>query len=222
MDAAGPAGAVQSCRYPLLSGSPLNLWPVPCYQGGTASTRQVFAPLQRILDAMIGAAAYIHDSRLDMIGSSALVRVTSTCTVRVVTSIRSKPRKVRAMSSQQVIDLSSSKWRWMSEKNVDALSGLFHRDAVFVHMGATFARDQELEIIRTGGIVYRRADIESVSVPLLNDHTAIVLTTMQLVAVVGGNEVTNPFVVTEVFVREKAQWQLASMSFTRLLTAAPA
>ena len=35
---------------------------------------------------------------------------------------------------------------------------------------------------------------------------------------VGGNEVTNPFVVTEVFVPQGGKWTLASLSFTRLLT----
>ena len=38
------------------------------------------------------------------------------------------------------------------------------------------------------------------------------------VAVVGGNEVVNPFVVTEVYVPQGGAWRLASLSFTRLLT----
>jgi hypothetical protein len=37
-------------------------------------------------------------------------------------------------------------------------------------------------------------------------------------AVVGGNEVTNPFAVTEVYVQQDGRWRLASLSFTRLLT----
>jgi len=60
------------------------------------------------------------------------------------------------MSSPESIDLSNMKWRWLSERDDDALAGLFHRDAVFVHMGATFARAQELEIIRSGGIAVGR------------------------------------------------------------------
>ena len=48
--------------------------------------------------------------------------------------------------------------------------------------------------------------------------TAIVLNRIRLVAIVGGNEVTNPFVVTEVYVQEGDTWSLASLSFTRLLT----
>lgn len=122
------------------------------------------------------------------------------------------------MSTQEIIDLSRRMWRWMSERDTEALSGLFHRDAVFVHMGATFSRDQELEIVGSGGIQYKEVDIRDVSMPFQNNTTAIALTTLQLLAVVGGNEVTNPFVVTEVYVREDDGWALASMSFTRLLT----
>lgn len=118
----------------------------------------------------------------------------------------------------ELIELSSQKWRWMSERNVGELDQLFHEDAVFVHMGATFAKDQELEIIRTGGIEYQSVDVQEVSVPHFSRTTAILLNKLELVAVVGGNEVTNPFVVTEVYVDKEGRWALASLSFTRLLT----
>ena len=48
--------------------------------------------------------------------------------------------------------------------------------------------------------------------------TAILLNRIRLDAVVGGNEVTNPFVVTEVYVQQDGSWKLGSLSFTRLLT----
>jgi hypothetical protein len=43
------------------------------------------------------------------------------------------------------------------------------------------------------------------------------LNRITLLAVVGGNEVANPFVVTEVYVQQEGGWKLASLSFTRLL-----
>jgi hypothetical protein len=48
--------------------------------------------------------------------------------------------------------------------------------------------------------------------------TAILLNRITLLAVVGGNEVTNPFMVTEVYVQQGGSWKLASLAFTRLLT----
>ena len=108
----------------------------------------------------------------------------------------------------------------MSERNVDSLAALFHEDAVFVHMGGTMSKNQELEVIRSGGIHYKNVEIQEVSVRVLGTTgtTAILLNRIRLVAVVGGNEVTNPFVVTEVYVQQGGTWKLASLSFTRLLT----
>jgi len=121
-------------------------------------------------------------------------------------------------SEQEVINLSKEKWRWMSERKVDSLATLFHEKAVFVHMGATMSKDEELEVIRSGGIHYKDVDIQEVSVRFIGATTAILLNKIRLVAVVGGNEVTNPFVVTEVYVQQSDTWILASLSFTRLLT----
>ena len=117
---------------------------------------------------------------------------------------------------QELLDLSRAKWRWMSERKVDTLAALFHEQAVFVHMGGSMSRDQELQVIRSGGIHYKHAEIQDASVRVIGT-TAIVLNWIRLDAVVGGNEVTNPFVVTEVYVRQNGRWRLASLSFTRLL-----
>ena len=118
---------------------------------------------------------------------------------------------------QEVLNLSRTKWRWMSERRVDTLAALFHDDAVFVHMGGSMSRDRELEVIRSGGIHYKHAEIFEASVKVIGT-TAIVLNRIRLDAVVGGNEISNPFVVTEVYVQQNGKWKLGSLSFTRLLT----
>ena len=118
---------------------------------------------------------------------------------------------------QEVIDLSKEKWLWMSERNAEALEVLFHEKSVFVHMGGSWGKEQELEIIKSGGIHYKQADIHEVSVNII-DNTAVLLNRITLLAVVGGNEVINPFIVTEVYVQQEGSWKLASLSFTKLLT----
>ena len=105
----------------------------------------------------------------------------------------------------------------MSECKIDSLDALFHEKSVFVHMGGSWGKEQELEIIKSGGIHYKQADIHEVSVNIIG-ATAILLNRITLLAVVGGNEVTNPFVVTEVYVQQDGSWELVSLSFTRLLT----
>ncbi|WP_353047340.1 MULTISPECIES: nuclear transport factor 2 family protein [unclassified Exiguobacterium] len=118
---------------------------------------------------------------------------------------------------QAIIALSKNKWEWMIERQLDDLRHLFQEKAVFVHMGATFSKDEEIDVIHSGSIIYKDIDIQETSVQLIGE-TAILLNKVKLQAIVGGNTVTNPFVVTEVYVRQKKQWQLASMSFTRLLS----
>lgn len=117
---------------------------------------------------------------------------------------------------QEIINLSKGKWQWMAEKNVDALENLFHEKAEFVHMGGSWGKERELNIIESGGIWYKKADIHEVSVNIIDD-TAILLNRITLLAEVGGNEVTNPFEVTEVYVKQNDGWKLASLSFTRLM-----
>lgn len=121
----------------------------------------------------------------------------------------------QAAVDQEIIELSKEKWQWMSDKNVKALDILFHEKSVFVHMGGSWGKQRELDVIRSGGIWYKKADIHEVSVQVI-DNTAILLNRIDLLAVVGGNEVTNPFMVTEVYIKQNRSWKLSSLSFTRL------
>jgi Domain of unknown function (DUF4440) len=130
---------------------------------------------------------------------------------------QSQAKTSNSNPEQEVIALSKDKWRWMAERNVEALDKLVAEEAVFVHMGGTMSKSQELDTIKTGGIQYKDAQIQEVSVRFVGT-TAILLNRIRLVAVVGGNEVVNPFNVTEVYVKLDGAWKLASLSFTRLLT----
>jgi hypothetical protein len=120
-------------------------------------------------------------------------------------------------AEQEIINLSKEKWQWMADKNADTLKYLFHEKAMFVHMGGAWGTEQEVNIIKSGGIWYKNAEIHEVSVNII-ENTAILLNRIDLLAVVGGNEVTNPFMVTEVYVKLHGVWRLASLSFTRLMT----
>ncbi|MDF2853631.1 MAG: hypothetical protein K0S31_4316 [Sphingobacterium multivorum] len=123
----------------------------------------------------------------------------------------------QSATDQEIIKLSKDKWQWMADKNVGPLDSLFHEKSMFVHMGGSWGKQRELEVIKSGGIWYKKADIHEVSVNII-DNTAILLNRIDLLAVVGGNEVTNPFMVTEVYVKQNGAWKLGSLSFSRLLT----
>ena len=117
---------------------------------------------------------------------------------------------------QTIINLSKKKWDWMAEKNVASLKNLFDDKAMFVHMGGTWGKTQELETIKSGGIWYKHAEVYAVSVNTFG-NAAIVLQDIDLQAVVGGRQVTNAFMVTEVYVKENGQWKMAQLTFSHLL-----
>lgn len=118
---------------------------------------------------------------------------------------------------KEIIALSRSKWQWMADKNILPLDSLFHANSVFVHMGGAWGKEKELAVIKSGGIWYKKADIHDVSLQIV-DNTAVLLNKIDLLAVVAGQEVTNPFMVTEVYVDVDNQWKLLSLSFTKLLS----
>ena len=117
---------------------------------------------------------------------------------------------------QQIINLSKQKWQWMADKNADSLNVLFDAKAMFVHMGGTWGTEREVEIIKTGFIWYKKAEVYSASVNIFG-NTAILLNDIDLVAVVGGNEVINPFMVTEVYIKENGKWKMGSLTFSKLM-----
>ncbi len=119
---------------------------------------------------------------------------------------------------QEIIKLSKDKWQWMADKDVDKLSKLFDDKSMFVHMGGSWGKERELDIIKSGFIHYKKADIHEVLPPIVIGNTVILLNRITLLAVVGTNEVSNPFMVTEVYVKVGNEWKMGSLSFSKLLT----
>jgi hypothetical protein len=104
----------------------------------------------------------------------------------------------------------------MADKNVDSLNTLFDEKCVFVHMGGSWGKTQELNVIKSGGIWYKKAEVYSASVNIIG-NTAILLNDIDLLAVVGGNEVIHAFMVTEVYIKEAGKWKMGSLTFSQIL-----
>ena len=131
-------------------------------------------------------------------------------TETIQTAINNTPEQ------QEIINLSKQKWQWMADKNVDSLNVLFNDKSMFVHMGGSWGKTQELATIKSGGIWYKKAEVYSVIVNMFG-NTAILLNDIDLEAVVGGNTVTNPFMVTEVYIKENGKWKMGSLTFSHLM-----
>ena len=118
-----------------------------------------------------------------------------------------------ATAEQEVIQLSKNKWQWMADKAVDKLGPLFHDRSKFVHMSGTWKKDEELDIIRTGRIWYKKADVHDVAAEVF-ENTALVWSRITLYALVRDNEAVTEFTVTEIYQRAGSDWKLLDLTFS--------
>ena len=116
-------------------------------------------------------------------------------------------------AEQEIINISKDKWQWMADKNVDKLKDLFHDKSKFVHMSGTWKKDEELEIIKSGSIWYKKAEVHDTAVEIVDD-VAIVWNRITLTAVVRGADAVNQFTVTEVYTKEANDWKLLALTFS--------
>ncbi len=121
--------------------------------------------------------------------------------------------KTFTKAEQEIVNLSKEKWQLMADKNVDKLATLFHDDSRFIHMSGTWGKERELEIIKSGSIWYKQAEVHDVVVKIF-DNTAILWNRITLIAHVRGNDVSNEFTATEVYQKHGNTWKLLDLTFS--------
>ncbi len=109
--------------------------------------------------------------------------------------------------------LSKDKWQWMSDKDVGKLEKLFDDKAKFVHMSGTWKKDEELDIIKTGRIWYKKATVKDSALEILG-KTAIVWNRITLDAIVREQVVVTEFTVTEVYQKQGRKWKMLALTFS--------
>lgn len=119
----------------------------------------------------------------------------------------------QSAEEQSIIQLSMDKWQWMADKDVDKLDKLFDTKAKFVHMSGTWKKDEELDIIKTGRIWYKKATVKDTAVEIVG-NTAIVWNRITLDAVVRDNVAVTEFTVTEVYQKQGKDWKLLALTFS--------
>lgn len=116
-------------------------------------------------------------------------------------------------AEKELIQLSVDKWQWMSDKDMDKLEKLFDAKAKFVHMSGTWKKGEELEIIKSGSIWYKKATVKDTAVEIAG-NTAIVWNRITLDAVVRENVVVTEFTVTEVYQKQESEWKMLGLTFS--------
>lgn len=119
----------------------------------------------------------------------------------------------QSSAEQEIKKLSMDKWQWMADKDIAKLTPLFHPQAKFVHMSGTWTTARELEIIETGSIWYKKADVKDTAVEIV-ENTAVVWNRITLESVVRGNDAKVEFTVTEVYTKEDNSWKMLALTFS--------
>jgi len=119
----------------------------------------------------------------------------------------------QSAEEKSLIQLSMNKWQWMSDKDVDKLDKLFDAKAKFVHMSGTWKKDEELDIIKTGRIWYKKATVKDTAVEIVG-NTAIVWNRITLDAVVREQVAVTEFTVTEVYQKQGSDWKMLALTFS--------
>ena len=119
-----------------------------------------------------------------------------------------------AKIEEEIKELSKVKWQWMADKDVDQLALLFHDKSKFVHMSGSWKKARELEIIKSGSIWYKNADVHDVAVEVFGDDTAVLWNRITLTAHVRGKDVSNEFTVTEFYKKAGEEWKLLDLTFS--------
>lgn len=101
----------------------------------------------------------------------------------------------------------------MADKNIDKLASLFDDKSKFVHMSGTWKKDEELEIIKTGSIWYKKATIHDTAVEI-SGETAIVWNRITLESEVRGSDAKVEFTVTEVYQKQRKEWKMLALTFS--------
>lgn len=131
----------------------------------------------------------------------------------VVSNAQTATATTLTREEQEVVSLSKDKWKWMAGKDVDKLRELFHDQSKFVHMSGTWKKDEELEIIKSGSIWYKKATIHDTAIEITG-KTAIVWNRITLESEVRGNDVRVEFTVTEVYQKEGKNWKMLALTFS--------
>ena len=115
----------------------------------------------------------------------------------------------------EVQHISERIWAAKQANDMTTVEELIADNARFVHMGVTFNKAGELAVFNEKTFIFKAIDIAE---EYVEDYgcTAIIFKKLILTALIGGNEVQNPFVISEIFTKTEAGWQLAAETYTRI------
>jgi len=122
----------------------------------------------------------------------------------------------QSASEQFILALSRKKFDWLIAKNYDSLRAVLDDKVQYIHSNGWIQNKQEvLDDMRSGKLVYQQVTVKEVAVRLY-EHAAVVTGLGTFEGVNGGTAFKLDLRYTEVYVKSKSGWLLASRHANRM------
>ena len=119
-------------------------------------------------------------------------------------------------NEQEVLSLSKKKFAWLTQKKLDSLSLILDERVRYVHSNGWVQNKKEIiDDISSGKLNYTSIIVKSSEVRLYN-KTAVVNGTGSFEVNMDGKPLTIELSYTEVYVKNKSKWLLASRHANRM------
>ena len=117
---------------------------------------------------------------------------------------------------EKVLACSKAFWTALEEADVDGMRAIADPRCMFVHIGVTCGMDEEMRCFTDKIFVPTKIVLNSQQAQIFGDM-AIVITDCNYSLLLGGQETTHHFAVTEVYTVEEGEYTLVQFSFTALV-----
>ena len=122
----------------------------------------------------------------------------------------------QSKTEQLVLDLSKKKFDWLINKQYDSLGRLLDDQLKYIHSnGWVQSKKEVIDDSKSGKLVYQKVEVMESTVRLF-DNTAIVTGKGKFSGVGNNNPFALELMYTEVYIKNKGGWLLASRHANRM------
>jgi ketosteroid isomerase-like protein len=117
----------------------------------------------------------------------------------------------QAASEEEIVRLSTDKFRWKTTADIDRVEDLFDDDLIFVHLnGHVTSKAEWIGQMRSGRFVYKRIQPHAMSARVYGE-AAVLFGKATFDVSMGGFAGSFNLVFTEVYVRKAGVWKLVNL-----------
>jgi len=137
-------------------------------------------------------------------------------TILLVLTLSTLSGFAQLKNEQAILDLSKRKFDWLINKQYDSLEFLMDDQLKYIHSNGWVQSKQEvIDDSKSGKLTYQKVELSESAVRLY-DNTAIVIGKGKFSGIGNNNPFALELTYTEVYIKSKGRWLLASRHANRM------